>query len=368
MDSSTIIIIISAVLGLIIIILLIGLISLSVKFKNNSNVNIDDSKLKLLINDEINKMKDNISQRMESQDKNIQDTLEKGFEKNINHLDKVNVALGKITESQSHLDSLNNEILRLNKILSDSKTRGTFGEVQLETIVKSIFGDTINTYAFQKQIVKDNKNVKPDCVIYLNDPDKTILCIDSKFSFNDFESIFKEEPKEIENSKLTILKNRLRDQIDKIAIDYIIPDLTYEYAIMFIPFDSIYNFIVGNDYLYSNVIEYSRKKNVIIVSPTTLQPILNNINIFRIDRIASQNIKDVIIEVKKIQEAINIFNESYIDFTKTYKTLANKKDKLDGKVKKIIKTSLKALEAITNEDYQVIEEPLVQEESSFDEE
>ena len=135
---------------------------------------------------------------------------------------------------------------------------------------------------------------------------------------------------------------------------------------MFIPFDSIYNFIVGNDYLYSNVIEYSRKKNVIIVSPTTLQPILNNINIFRIDRIASQNIKDVIIEVKKIQEAINIFNESYIDFTKTYKTLANKKDKLDGKVKKIIKTSSKALEAITNEDYQVIEEPLDQEESSFD--
>ena len=120
---------------------------------------------------------------MSSTDGKIKENLDKGFKDNIESLQKVNLTLGKISESQKNIDNLNTQIVKLNTVFSNNQIRGKFGEIQLEKILQAIFGEARNIYDFQYEMDLKDRKVRPDAVIHLDDEDKTILCIDSKFSF-----------------------------------------------------------------------------------------------------------------------------------------------------------------------------------------
>ena len=103
-----------------------------------------------------------------------------------------------------------------------------------------------------------------------------------------------------------------------------------------------------DDYLYENVIEYARKLNVILVSPSTIQPILANINILRINLNLSKNIKKVVEEIDKLSKASNTLNKKWTDFSTTFKTLVKRKGELDNpinniynKTKNVVETAIK---------------------------
>lgn len=284
----------------------------------------------------------------ESNDK-IDKNLKDGFDTNVKHLNLVNESLGKITESQKSLDNLNQEVIKFNSVFSNSQVRGRFGEMRLERILQEIFGEVRNMYELQYEIKLAKGSVRPDAVVFLDD-NKTVLCIDSKFSFSEYEKVFDENPREVEQKELTSLKSAIQGEIKKISKDYIIKNVTYIYALMFIPSDSIYNFIQLNNYLYSNVIEYARQNNVLIVSPSTIQPILANINYLRLNVELSKNIKKVIEEIETVRKASKTLKDKWDDFSKTFNTLKTKKENLDNPVENIYEKSQKAIEvALQNE-------------------
>lgn len=284
----------------------------------------------------------------ESSDK-IDKNLKDGFNTNVQHLNLVNESLGKITESQKSLDNLNQEVIKFNSVFSNSQVRGRFGEMRLERILQEVFGEVRNMYEVQYEIKTSKGSVRPDAIVFMDD-NKTILCIDSKFSFSEYEKVFDENPREIEQKELTSLKSALQGEIKKISKDYIIKNVTYIYALMFIPSDSIYNFIQLNNYLYSNVIEYARQNNVLIVSPSTLQPILANINYLRLNVELSKNIKKVIEEINTVRKASETLNEKREDFTKTFNALKKKKENLDNPIENIYEKSQNAINvALKNE-------------------
>lgn len=311
--------------------------------KVDSNFSLTNNK----INDNFITLTKQVEDKMSSTDGKIKENLDKGFKDNIESLQKVNLTLGKISESQKNIDNLNTQIVKLNTVFSNNQIRGKFGEIQLEKILQAIFGEARNIYDFQYEMDLKDRKVRPDAVIHLDDEDKTILCIDSKFSFVSYGEIFDKNPKD-QDLKLIDLKSDLQNQIKKINKDYIVKDKTYIYALMFIPSDSIYNFIYLNDYLYENVIEYARKLNVILVSPSTIQPILANINILRINLNLSKNIKKVVEEIDKLSKASNTLNKKWTDFSTTFKTLVKRKGELDNpinniynKTKNVVETAIK---------------------------
>lgn len=329
--------------------------------QNNDNKDVLNKNL----NDSFIKLNDRINQNFKDDRDHLQDSLNKGFETNYKHLGLVNESLGKISESQKNLDNLNNEVIKLNNVFSNSQLRGRFGEIQLEKILESIFGDTRDIYSLQYDLkVKGRDNVRPDAVIFLKnqDDESFILCIDSKFSFVEYSKIFDEDPKTIDKTNLSKLKSDLQSQIRKIAHDYIIKDVTYDYALMFIPSDSIYTFIQMNDYLYVNVIEYARKNNVLITCPSLLQPILANINFLRINLELSKNIKSVMQEINKVHDASIGINKAWQDFSKTFEALNKKKEKLDKPIENMVKKTNNAVtmaikkEVISQDDLKEIEE------------
>lgn len=297
-----------------------------ISFKEEVRTNFDNVNLK-------------VENKFDEVNRKVSESLEKGFKSSNDSLIKVNEAVGKMTEATKNIDALNNQVVSLNNVLNNSQTRGRFGEIQLETILSSVFGEANGIYDLQYTI-PEYKDRRPDAVLHIPfEEGNLLLCIDSKFSFVGYEELFKKDSKYLDGPEITALKQVLIKQINKISSDYIIKGITYSYALMFIPNDSIYLFLQNNDVLYSDVIDYARKKDVIIVSPSTLQPILSNIKTLKINVELSKNIKEVIKNVEKIKEESKTLKERYEKVDANINALVNNNDKLRITVNKIENTS-----------------------------
>ncbi|MFA6861696.1 MAG: DNA recombination protein RmuC [Bacilli bacterium] len=307
-------------------------------YKKTSEKEIQDSYIKLLdlVTSQLNQMNDKVNKN-----------LQVGFDNNNKSMNEVNKALGEITVAQKNLDSLNTQVTNLNNVLTNNQTRGRFGEVALESLLNNVFGATHGLYETQ-YVMKDG--VRPDAVVFLPDPDK-LVCIDSKFPFNDYAKLFDNNTSIEEKDQLNKgFKAALKQEVTKIANDYIKLGETSSYAIMFIPSDGIYSYIQTNDDFYLSIVEYARTKNVILTSPSTLQPILANIKVLRVNYEVSKNIKDIILQIQKLSQDNLKFTEDWSKVSLAITSLNAKKDDFDKRVDRINKRTSSIIDDATSKE------------------
>ena len=103
---------------------------------------------------DLNQFKDHMMQHIDAQMKQINDRVElrlgKGFEDTNKTFINVIERLSKIDEAQKKIESLSTEVISLNDLLTDKKTRGIFGEVQLYQLLSAVFGENRDLYEKQK--------------------------------------------------------------------------------------------------------------------------------------------------------------------------------------------------------------------------
>ncbi|PIY09637.1 MAG: DNA recombination protein RmuC [Flexibacter sp. CG_4_10_14_3_um_filter_32_15] len=208
-------------------------------------------------------------------DEKLQSTLEKrlgeSFKIVSERLELVHKGLGEMQQ-------LANGVGDLKKILNNVKTRGIFGEFQLEAILEQILSN--EQYA---KNVKPNPNSNAIVEFVLKIPhakDKSqvvLIPIDAKFPVEDYHSLMdaydQAEPKLIEE-KRKLMINRIKSSAKDIQQKYIVPPHTTDFAIMFLPFESLYAEVMRCDGLFEQV---QRDYKVTITSPTTLSAILNSL-------------------------------------------------------------------------------------------
>lgn len=288
------------------------------------------------ITDRFANVNETIEKRLDQIQCNVDQRLKSGFELNSQYLDKVSASLGKITEAQRNLDSLNTQVTDLNGILSNSQKRGRFGEITLAAILNQVFGSTHDIYDTQ-YVMKtlDGREVKPDAVVKMPAPINT-LCIDAKFSFVAYRALFDHEGDE---EALTIAKKdmakAMRNQVDKIAQDYIQKNVTAPYALMFIPSDGIYASIQSDDYLYSQVVQYAQSKSVIITSPATLQPILANLGLLNANINTRKNIDVIIKQITIFKKEVEAMEKNWASVSLTVDKLYKDKDLFSSSVHRL---------------------------------
>lgn len=174
--------------------------------------------------------------------------------------------LGMLSQNAMELKNISSDIANFKDILMGNKqARGTFGEKQLEDLVRDIMPP--ETYAFQSVL---STGVRPDCIIRLPYPPGDMI-IDSKFPLESYNRILQNK-NDIGARKQFELD--VRKHIDAIAEKYIIPGTTAESAMMFIASESIFMELHTE---FPNTIEYAAHKKVFIVSPATLWATLNTI-------------------------------------------------------------------------------------------
>ena len=263
------------VVGLLVIILILTVVSLT---KRGNEANITErlgklevsimkemSDLKSSLNRDFNSLSEKQEQRLILMNEKVNERLDQNFEKTNRTFSNVLERLSKIDEAQKKIDSLSSDIVSLQGILTDKKTRGIFGEVNLKHILSSVFGER-NDSIYRLQYTLPNQTVA-DSILFSPEPLGTIA-IDSKFPLENYRNMVDKNISRVEIEKYEkLFKADVKKHIDAISTKYIIPGVTTNQAIMFLPAEAIFAEI--NAY-HQDIIEYAYKKRVWITSPTTL--------------------------------------------------------------------------------------------------
>lgn len=197
----------------------------------------------------------------------VNDRLEEGFRKTNETFVSVMERLATIDEAQKKIDGLTTNVVSLQELLGDKRSRGAFGEVQLEALVRNILPPS----AFEFQATLSNGN-RADCMLRLPEPTGAIA-VDSKFPLENYHRMFEAGLNDIE--RVTIQRQfraDVRKHVDDIASRYIIPGETSEGAVMFVPAEAVFSEIHAR---HSEVVDHAMQQRVWIVSPTTMMAVLN---------------------------------------------------------------------------------------------
>ena len=263
------------IIGLLVITIILIIISLS---KNINEGNIterlgklevsitkDLSDLKISLNKDFNDLSLKNERRLLEINEKVNERLDQNFEKTNKTFMNVLERLSKIDEAQKKIDLLSSDIVSLQGILTDKKTRGIFGEVNLKHILVSVFGEN-NNNIYKLQYPFPNGYIA-DSVLFAPEPLGTIA-IDSKFPLENYRMMVDKKINVTEREKYEkLFKMDVKKHIDAIHDKYIINGVTTDQAIMFLPAEAIFAEI--NAY-HSDIIDYAYKKHVWICSPTTL--------------------------------------------------------------------------------------------------
>jgi len=213
------------------------------------------------------KLSARIDQRLEQIAGKVNERLEEGFKKTNDTFVNVMQRLATIDEAQKKIDTLTGSVVSLQELLGDKRTRGAFGEVQLEAQVKNVLPPT----AFEFQVTLSN-GMRVDCVLKLPEP-MGLLCVDSKFPLENYHRMVGPGSNDVERALAQRqFRADVRRHVDDIARKYILPNETAEGAVMFVPAEAVFAEIHA---YHAEVVEYANSKRVWIVSPTTLMAVLN---------------------------------------------------------------------------------------------
>ena len=299
------------------------------------NINRFKDEFKKSVNDDFEALNRKIEGRLDLMNAKVEERLAKGFEETTKTFGSVLERLGKIDEAQKKIEALSSNVVSLQDILTDKKSRGIFGEVQLYQILASVFGEK-NDRTYQKQYKLSN-NTMVDAMLFTPEPIGNIA-IDSKFPLENYRKMYDSELTNEEriNARKEFVGN-LKKHIDDISEKYIIRNETSDQAIMFLPAEAIFAEI--NAY-HTDVIDYAYRKNVRIASPTTLISVLTTIQMI-LTNIEREKYASV------IQEELGKLHEEFGRYEKRWKALEKDIEKVTKDVKEITTTSNKISKRFT---------------------
>lgn len=149
------------------------------------------------------------------------------------------------------MDAMDARLDSINRIMTNTKARGNWGEYQLESLLEMYAGSNPEIYTMQYSL--QNGKIA-DAILHLPDTPK-VLCIVSKFPMENY--ISKQDH---------LFVRDMKKHIDDIADKYITYE-TVDQAILFLPSEAIYQFICAKQV---DVLNYALQRHVLLTSPTTL--------------------------------------------------------------------------------------------------
>jgi DNA recombination protein RmuC len=298
---------------------LIGYILLKSKNSNDSGASMMLKKDLDSLSENVLKLKDGLEGQLTDRfDKNhelMRNSIQKQFSESSKLIADVTERLTRLDETNKRVVGVADELKTLQNVLQNPKQRGVLGEYYLSSVLENVLPP--GGFKLQHKF-KDGDIV--DAVVVL-DKGK-LLPVDSKFSLENYNRLIEEKDKDSKNAHSASFRADLKKRIDETA-KYIRPsEGTMDYAFMFIPSEAIYYDLLINKIgtagsNASDLIEYAfRKKNVIIVSPTTFMAYLQTV---------LQGLRGLEIEeqAKEIQERVGQLGRHLVSYESFMQSLGN---------------------------------------------
>lgn len=218
------------------------------------------------ISKQVEKLTHDTDNRLKEISGQVEKRLSEGFEKTAATFNDVVKRLAMIDEAQKKITDLSSNVISLQEILTDKRSRGAFGEVQLSALLSNV----LPAEHFSLQCTLSNGK-RVDCLLILPDPTGKVA-IDAKFPLENYRRMTDVNLSETERmSAKSTFKLDIRKHMQDIAEKYIIPGETADGAVMFIPAEAVFAEIHA---CHPELIEQSHRLKVWMVSPTTMMAIL----------------------------------------------------------------------------------------------
>jgi DNA recombination protein RmuC len=217
--------------------------------------------------DRVQQLTQTVDGRLNEISGKVAERLDEGFKKTNDTFTSVMSRLAVIDEAQKKIEGLASNVVSLQEILGDKRSRGAFGEVQLEALVKNILPP--DAYSFQFTL---KGGQRADCALVLPPPTGTV-CVDAKFPLENYSRMFDDSlVKSEQDAARRQFKADVKKHVDDIAAKYIVAGETSDGAVMFLPAEAVFAEIHA---YHPELVEHAQKKRVWITSPTTLMAVLN---------------------------------------------------------------------------------------------
>lgn len=288
-------------------------------------------------------------------DEKLQSTLEKrlgeSFKMVSERLEQVHKGLGE-------MQGLASDVSDFKRVLTNVKTRGTWGEVQLENLLDQVF---IKDHYIKQVMLKPGSRDAVDFCIKL--PDKSnkdgfiYLPIDAKFPMEDYQRLVGAQEKgdvlQVEAATRALVA-RVKTEAKSIKEKYIQPPKTTDFALLYVPTEGLYAEIVRQHGLFE---ELQSAYRVIVVGPTTIAAVLNSFQLgFRTLAIAEQTgqVWELLTTIKgefgKFGDLLDKTREKLEQATKTIDSASTKSRTIERKLGKVQQLADKATETAEDTD------------------
>ncbi|MDD4147802.1 MAG: DNA recombination protein RmuC [Candidatus Cloacimonetes bacterium] len=256
--------------------------SLSKKFGYLSNLSSEQSeKLKKSVEDRLEMIRNGNENKLEEMRKTVDEKLHASLEKRLGEsFNQVSKQLEAVHKGLGEMRNLATGVGDLKKALIGVKTRGVLGELQLENILE----DILTTGQYEKNY-KPNK--RSDAMVEFaialpgrdDDNSRVYLPIDAKFPIEDYHKLVDAyESGNVDSISIyqKAVVNRIKSSAKDIRDKYINPPVTTDFALLFLPFESLYAEVLRIPGLFELIM---RDYSVILCGPTTISALLNSLQV-----------------------------------------------------------------------------------------
>ena len=303
--------------------------SLDAKLEKNSTV----------LETSITSMRQSNEQKLEQMRITVDEKLNESLEKRLNEsFNLISDRLENVSKGLGEMKTLAGSVGDLKKVLTNVKTRGAFGEVQLGNLLEQMLAPN----QFEANVtIKDDKRV--DFVIKLpgKDDENLLLPIDAKFPIEDYTRILDAE-NFAEASEITTLskalEKRIKDEAKKIAEKYIFVPKTTDFAIMYLPLEGLYCEAIKKTGLIEQL---QRDYRIIVCGPTTLSALLNSLQM---------GFQTLAIEKRssEIWNLLSTFKKEFVTFVDLLTKTQKKIDEASGTIMDATKKTQKIQKQLNN--------------------
>src|SRR5690554_520814 len=245
-------------------------------------LNLNFKEIREVVENKLKDIQEDNNKKLEEMRKTVDEKLQETIEKRFNESFKmISDRLEQVHKGLGEMQTLASGVGDLKKVLTNVKTRGNLGEIQLGAILEQILSP--EQYDKNAQ-VKKNSQERVEFVVKLpnkNSNDEALLLpIDSKFPTEDYqrlldayENISNLDPKEVE-----VIAKQFESAVKKNAKDirekYVNPPITTDFAIMFVPTEGLYAEILRRTALFETL---QRDYKITVVGPTNLVAFLSSL-------------------------------------------------------------------------------------------
>lgn len=272
----------------------------------------------------------------------VEQRLNEGFAKTTETFADIAKRLILIDEAQRKLTDLSNNVLSLQEILADKKSRGAFGEVQLNNLIKNLMPEA--NFALQYQL---SNGMRCDCILFLPAPTGNVI-IDAKFPLENFQRYNDSTLADSDRKKFMQAFNQdVKKHIQDIAIKYIIPGETADGAIMFIPAEAIFAEIHSR---FPDLVALAQAKRVWLASPTTIMAILTTASAVLKDSATREHVHFIQEHLRLLAKDFSLFNERMEKLTRHLEAANNDAKEINTSANKISKrfNAIEKVEIVEN--------------------